>query len=583
VAQTWRIYPHDQSLVSAIEKGVGVPPVVAQLLAARGVHKKADAQHFLEAKLSGLRDPELLPGVSEAATRIDAAVRDGRKIYIYGDYDADGMTGAAILVNCLREIGANVGSFTPSRLVDGYGLNDKALHDLARRGASMVITVDCGIANVAEAETAKELNLELIVTDHHQYGDQLPDAAVLVHPSLPDSDYPFAGLCGAGVAFKLAWAICQRASESNKVTDRLRTFLMGAVGLAAIGTVADVVPLVDENRILVRHGLRSLRAQPVVGLAALMKFAEISPDADLTSEDIGFRIGPRLNAAGRFGQAALGVELLTTQSTERAESLAEYIHDLNRQRGTLEQSIYLAANKQIKEQFDAENDLAFVLAGQDWHVGVIGVVAGRLAEKYHRPVIMISLDKMATKPGTGSARAGGRLNLHQALRECDTYLLKHGGHAAAAGLSILEENVDAFRAEFCEHVASILSPKDLVGELKIDAEAPLSQFNIATVDQLQWLAPFGQGNSRPLFCTHEVSVAGEPKKMGGGDRHMSARFMHHGVAMRAVAFGRGDWADELAAVDGPIDIAYRPVVNDFRGRNVEMHLVDWRPSADQPE
>ncbi|QDU97864.1 single-stranded-DNA-specific exonuclease RecJ [Lignipirellula cremea] len=577
--QRWRIHPHDQALVAAIEKSVGASPVVAQLLAARGVHNADDARIFLEAKLTGLRDPELLPGVTEAAARIDQAVRAERRIVIYGDYDCDGMTAAAILVSCLREIGANVGSFTPNRLEDGYGLNDRALEELAKRGASLVITVDCGIASVAEAATARRLGLELIITDHHQYGPELPDAAVLVHPALPGSDYPFPGLCGAGVAFKLAWAICQQASQAKKVNDKLREFLLGAIALAAVGTVADVVPLIDENRILVRHGLHSLSSRPNIGLTALMKVVELDKKPALTSDDIGFRLAPRLNAAGRFGQAALGVELLTTRSAERAEALAEYIHDLNRQRDSLEQSILLQASKQIKEEFDAENDRAFVLAGRDWHSGVIGIVAGRLAEKYHRPVVLLSLDKLGQKAASGSARAGGRLNLHDALEACSTYLVTHGGHAAAAGLSLEEANIDAFRAEFCEHVAGILTSADMGGELAIDAEAPLAQFNLPTVDQIeQQLAPFGQGNRRPLFCTRGVELAETPRRMGGGDRHLQAKFRQHGQTMRAVAFGKGDWADELAECNGPIDIAFHPVINDFRGRRVEMHLVDWRPS-----
>ncbi len=357
----------------------------------------------------------------------------------------------------------------------------------------------------------------------------------------------------------------------------MRGFLLTAVGLAALGTVADVVPLVDENRVLVRHGLASLKDRPVTGLAALMKITGLDKKPYLTSEDIGFTIGPRLNAAGRLGQAQLAVELLVTESPERAVALAEYIHQLNESRGSLERSIYLAANKQAKEEFDPQGDPALVLAGRGWHPGVIGIVAGRLAEKYNRPVVLISLDDLGVKPGGGSARSAGTINLHEALGACSEYLLSHGGHAAAAGLKIDDSQIGSFRAAFCEHVAELVSPEQRVAEILIDAETPLAGLTLSTLDQIERLAPFGQGNPRPILCTSGVTAAGEPKRMGGGERHLSVKLKQHNLTFRAVAFGRGEWADELAEVAGPFDIAYRPVINHFRGRrSVELHLEDWR-------
>ena len=573
----WRIQPHDAERIAHLERRAGVSPVVAQLLAARGVTDPEAARLFVDAKLSGLRDPELLPGLTEAAARVHTAVQQKRRIVIYGDYDADGMTAAGLLFCCLRLLGADVGYHVPNRLEEGYGLNQDALDKLAARGASMIISVDCGIGSIDEAETARELGLELVVTDHHQLADRLPAAAAIVHPSLPGSDYPFDGLCGAGVAFKLAWALCQRASQAKKVSPAMREYLLSAVGLAALGTVADVVPLLDENRILVRHGLVSLRDRPVPGIAALLKVTKLDQKPQLSGEDIAFTLAPRLNAAGRLGQAQLGVELITTQAPDRAQSLAEYIHELNGTRDTLERSVYLAANKQTKEQFDPDGDPALVLAGVGWHPGVIGIVAGRLAEKYHRPVVVISWDQIGAKPGVGSARSACGVNLHEALAVCGEHLLSHGGHAQAAGLKIQEPKLTAFRSEFCEHVAGQTSEKDRIPEVRIDAEAPLSQLTLNTVQQIEQLAPFGCGNPRPILCASGVSLAGPPRRMGSSERHLSLKLRQHGVSLRAVAFGRGEDADELAKIDGPLDIAFRPVINEFRGRrSVEMHLVDWR-------
>jgi single-stranded-DNA-specific exonuclease len=575
----WRLAPHDADQVGRLEQLAGLPPIVAQLLLGRGVYEPQAARTFLDAKLTGLRDPDELPGAAAAADRVYAAIRERRKIVVYGDYDADGMTGTAILLSCLKLLGADATYYVPNRLEEGYGLSCDALRSLAERGASLVISVDCGIGSVRQAQTALEVGLELIVTDHHEFGHELPAAAAIVHPRLPGSSYPFGGLCGAGVALKLAWAVCQRASQAKRVTEPLRNFLLSAVGLAAIGTVADVVPLLDENRILVRHGLNTLRSMPPLGLAALMEVAKLTEKPCLSSEDLAFGLAPRLNAAGRFGQAQLGVELLTTESRERAVQLAEYIHQLNASRDSLERSILLAASKQIKEQFDADGDAALVLAGRGWHAGVIGLVAGRLAEKYHRPVVMIALDQLGVKPGVGSARSPNGLNLHAALASCSEHLLSYGGHAAAAGLKIDESRIDAFRQAFCE-VADCETPAgSRVGEIRIDAEGPLAQLTPQTVRQIESLAPFGCCNPRPVLCATGVRLAEPPKRMGGGEKHLALKLVQHRTTMRCVAFGHGESADELAAQNTPLDIAYKPVINEYRDRlSVEVHLVDWRVS-----
>lgn len=574
----WRICPHDAGRVADLERRGGLPPVVAQLLVARGVYDAREAKVFLDARLADLRPPEELPGADEAAARLHQAIVAGRRIVVYGDYDADGMTGASILLLCLRLLGANVTCHIPSRLDEGYGLHSDSLRSLAEQGASLVVSVDCGIGSLEPAETAAELGLELIVTDHHELREQLPRAAAIVHPRLPGTSYPFGHLCGAGVALKVAWALCQRASDAKKVAAPMREFLLTAVGLAAIGTVADVVPLVDENRLLVRHGLKVLHEAPTLGLRELLRVAGLHEKSRLTSEDIAFGIAPRLNAAGRLGMAQLGVELLTTQSRDRAVSLAEYLHELNSSRDSLERSVYQQAVKQLKEQGDLER-AALVVAGVGWHPGVIGLVAGKLADKHQAPTVVIALDKAGVKPGVGSARSACGLPLHEALAACGHRLLAHGGHAAAAGLTIEESQIEAFREEFIEHVAGEIGEDDRIAEVRVDAEAPLTQLTVPIVQQIELLAPFGQGNPRPVLCAMGVELARPPKKMGGGERHLSLQLKQHSRSLRAVAFGQADWAEALEAVGGPIDIAYQPVINEYRGmRGVELHLVDWRPT-----
>jgi single-stranded-DNA-specific exonuclease len=580
MSKRWRIHPHDAECIAALERGARVPAVVAQLLVCRGIRDPDQARRFLDPKLSALREPELLPGCWLAAERLHKALRQGRRIVVYGDYDVDGITGTALLCQCLKLLGGNVGYYVPHRIDEGYGLNPEAIRRLAAEKAEMIVSVDCGIGSLAEAAVALECGIELIVTDHHEPGPQLPQAAAIVHPGLPGQSYPFRGLSGSGVAFKLAWAVCQQASGAKRVGQAMKDYLVQALGLAALGTVADVVPLVDENRILVRHGLATIRQKPSLGLATLLEVAGLAEKRKIDAEDVGFTLGPRLNAAGRLGQAQLAVELLLTDRPERADELARYVDGLNGSRQKLENSIYLAANKQAKEQFDPENDAAMVLADHGWHAGVIGIVAGRLAEKYHRPVVLIAWDSLGVKPGHGSARSVPGFDLHAALESCAEHLLSHGGHAAAAGLTIEPERLEAFRNDFCELAAGQIADEGRVPELFIDAEAPLSVFNERIVRQIEQLAPFGHSNHRPLLCATGVTLAEPAKPLGSSGRHLAVRLSQHTVTMRAVAFGCGERIAELTPAAGPLEVAFRPMINTFKGRSsVELQLVDWRPSG----
>lgn len=576
----WRIVPHDAARVQELARTANLPPVVAQLLVSRGVYDAASAKAFLNTKLAGLRDPHELPGITEATEHLSKAIDQKTPIVIYGDYDCDGMTGTAILFNGLKLLGADVSYHVPNRLEEGYGLNLDSIRKLAERGKKLIVSVDCGITSVACAELCRDLGVELIITDHHTPDSTLPDAAAIVHPRLPGTSYPFGELCGAGVAFKLAWALCQEIHGSKKVSEPMRRFLMQSLSLAAIGTVADVVPLIDENRILVTHGLRMLQAEPLPGLAELMKVTKLDQATTLNTQSIGFTLAPRLNASGRLGQAQLGVELLTSPPGQRVESLAEYIDQLNGNRDTLQRSVMLAAQKQAKNEFDIESDPALVLAGVGWHAGVIGVVAGRLAEKYAKPVFILSLDSSGKCEATGSGRNGGTgIDLHQALSECSDRLTRFGGHKAAAGITIDERQIDGFREDFCEAVSQQWTEKEIVPEIVIDAESPLGQLNLNVVEQIEMLEPFGESNPRPTLMSSNVELDEPARKMGSGDRHLTVRLKQGSKKIRGVAFGAGDWCDDLNACDGPIEIVFRPVINEYRGyRSVEVHLIDWRPA-----
>jgi single-stranded-DNA-specific exonuclease len=585
--RTWRLLPHDRAAVDRLARSLRLPSLVAQLLLNRGVAASEDARRFLDAPLNGLHPPDLLPGVSAAAERLLAAIAEDRRICVYGDYDVDGVTGSAILLQVLRLLGASVDLHVPHRLEEGYGLNCEALKRIAEAGCKVVVTVDCGIASLAEAEEARRLGLELIVTDHHEMKETLPDASVLVHPRLPGTSYPFGKLCGAGVAFKLAWALAMRKCGGDKVTPVFRDFLLDAVALASLGVVADVVPLHDENRILVRYGLSRLRQKPSLGLQALCESAGIKPGSELRASDIGYRLAPRINAVGRLGQAVIAVELLTTTRRERAVDLARHLETLNKDRQEIERKM-LARAKELLISEGRIGDPALVLAitgSSGWHGGVVGIVAGRLAEQYARPALLITLPR-TPEPGngehvrlaTGSGRSIAGVALHEALQACGDLLVGHGGHAAAAGFRLRPENVPAFRERFCAYVASLFPAGAPAPELILDAEAPLSALTLGLVDDLDRLEPYGAENRRPLFLAGGLSVQGEPRKIGQGERHLRFRVRQDSTTLTAVAWGMAERAAELMSAGGACCLAFTPRRNEWQGRvSVDLEVADFQP------
>ncbi|HEV3238250.1 MAG TPA: single-stranded-DNA-specific exonuclease RecJ [Gemmataceae bacterium] len=582
LAKTWHLLPHDRTAVERLASQLSIAPIVAQLLLNRRLEAAENAKRFLDAPLSGLHPPNLLPGISEAADRLLAAVKDNRRICVYGDYDVDGITGSSILLQGLRLLGAQPDFYVPHRLEEGYGLNSGALRQLAASGIKVVVTVDCGIASLEEAEEAKRLGLELIITDHHEPRDTLPDAAVLVHPRLPDGVYPFGHLSGAGVALKLAWALSQRACGSEKVTPRFRDYLMDAVALASLGTVADVVPLHDENRILVRHGLVRIKQAPSVGLQALIEATGFTNGSSLRAYDIGFRLAPRLNAAGRLGCARLVIELLTTNSPQRAKDLARYLEEQNQERQKIERRMLV----QAKEMMTADDfqSPAIVLANADWHVGVLGIVASRLVDLYARPALLIAMRTESgegTIIGQGSGRSVADFPLNEALKICTEHLLSHGGHHMAAGFKLHPDRIDDFRKAFMAQAALKFPLGPPAPRLTLDAETPLGSLTVGLLRDIDRLEPYGSANNRPIFLAGGLQVNGEPRKMGNGERHFHFRVRQGDVQLRAVAFGLAERLDELMSAQGQCCLAFTPKINEWQGRrNVELEVIDFQAGAE---
>ncbi len=587
----WSIAPHDRGVVSRISQEMRCSPLLAQVLASRGLNSAVQAKIFLESKMTDLHSPDLLPGIPEATDRIVQAVKAKRRITIYGDYDVDGVTSTSILWHCLKLAGANVDYYIPCRMEEGYGLNLEAIRKLHEEDPQrLLVTVDCGICSVKEADLARELGLELVITDHHTMLDELPRAACLVHPRLPGGSYPFGDLCGAGVAFKLAWAICLRLGDGTRATPAMREFLKGAVGLAAIGTVADVVPLVGENRIIVRYGLSTLTDREKVkgnlspehlhtGLDMMLKVCGLDGKKQITAEDIGFGIAPRINAAGRLGQARLAVELLTTTNRQRAAQLADYLNQLNENRKTVERKMMKEAKQMVEDHPEWHDHAALVLASPDWHPGVIGILASRIAEAYERPAIIIALNE-AERLGQGSARSFNGIDLHSSLTQCASHLLSYGGHKAAAGLKIQADHINAFREDFVHKIGLVKPEADAEAELKIDAEVILNDLSFTAVRELDGLGPFGSEHRKPIFAATRCELVEPPKKIGGGERHLSLKLRQFNKVMKAIAFGKADWADQIAAANGPISVCFSPGLNSYNGyETVDLHLIDWQAES----
>jgi len=492
----WVIQPADRRSPQ-LAKSLKVSPLLAQVLINRGITDAQAGSVFLRPKLTGLIAPEQMPGVKTAVRRIKHAIRNKEKVTIYGDYDVDGIAGVAILWQILTLLAGDVDYYIPHRIDEGYGLNEEAVRTLAKSGTKLLITVDCGITAFRSAEIASRLGLDLIVTDHHQPGIELPETVAVVHPALPlpatSRGYHNQDSSGSMVAFKLAWALANEFNAGPKLEPQLRQFMLNATSLAAMGTIADIMDLRGENRILTSYGLKALPGCKLCGIQALIESADLTGHR-LDSFHIGFRLAPMLNAAGRMGHARLAVELLTSDSQHKSVQIAEYLKAQNSKRQQCERRIFKQACEMIAEQaLDSPDRKSIVLASQNWHTGIIGIVASRIVDKLYRPTIMINSSASTDGIAQGSARSIAGFDILNAIRACSQHLIDFGGHKMAAGITIETEKITRFAADFEAYARQNLNEEDAIAKLHIDKVAPLSEFRKETVTELQMLAPFGQG------------------------------------------------------------------------------------------
>lgn len=567
--ELWNSAPRDEAAELALLSG-GVSPLAALALSARGIRSRDEADCFLAAGPGLLHDPMLLRDMDAAVERIHRALEAGEPIAVFGDYDVDGITATCLLTSFLTSQGAKVLPYIPDRLTEGYSLNTDAITRLRLKGARLLISVDCGITNLKEADYARGIGMDVIITDHHECKEELPQAIAVVNPHRPDCTYPFKQLAGVGVALKLVLALTppeQRAQTLSEYAD-----------LAAIGTVADVMSLTDENRAIVTLGLRALANTRRPGLQMLIRECGMEGKA-ITSTAIGFSLAPRINAAGRMGCPQVAAQLLLTQDSQEGAALAQTLCDLNRERQLIEQDIFAQCLTLLEEHPELAKD-AIVLAGRNWHQGVVGIVASRLAERFSVPAFMICLDE--ENRGKGSCRSCGGLNLFNALEQCEDLLEGFGGHELAAGFTILEENIAPFRAKMQQISALWRGAHQQASTLHVDAildDAGL--ITLKNVTDLQHLEPFGTGNPQPVFVLKGATVS-SVTPVGKG-RHTRLKVTRDGCNFDAIFFS---YAPEATGLQPGCraDLAFYPQINQFRGNcTIQLMLVDVKaaPSLSQ--
>lgn len=555
----WKVAPPRPAECERLASALGIHPVVAQILVNRGYEDPAHATRFLDVPLEGLADPEAIVDLPAAAVRLAAAVRTGEPITIYGDYDADGVTATSILLLGLRGLGARTGFYIPSRFSEGYGLNNAALSRIADAGGGIVVSVDCGVTAVEEVDRARARGLEMIIVDHHEPAPVLPAALAVIDPKRPDAGGSFREYSAAGLAFQLLRGVRRRLGYAELPPDMLE--------LAALGTIADVVPLVDDNRIMARHGLARMETTGNLGLSALIRAAGLS--GPISAYHVGFSLGPRINAAGRLGDAAIAVRLLTTEDLTEAETIAQQLDAENRKRRELCDQILAEAVEQVERE-RLHDGSAIVLAREGWHAGVIGIVASQLVERYYRPVVMIALEQGI---GKGSARSVQALHLVDTLTECGDLLDRFGGHAMAAGLTIGQDRLTEFTRRFAGAAGRRLTPDDLVPSLMIDAEVHLADLSPDVARQLKRVAPFGAGNPEPVLAARGLGA-------------VTTRVMSDGLHLRlgvtdgqgfaeAVGFRLGDASELLAFTRAQLDLAFTVEIDQWEHRErVQLVLRD---------
>ena len=571
--KTWRLLEPSTEHVAELSKALNISPVLAGLFVNRKITTPGEAQNFIDADLTRLHDPFLMTGMQKAVDRVVLAIEAGEKITVFCDYDVDGVSSAAFLIHFFRDLGIAVDYYLPERMAEGYGLNEDAVRKIRAGGSALMITADCGITGNLEVRIANELGLDVIVTDHHQIGeDGLPDCVAVLNPHQPDCNYPFRFLSGVGIVFKLATAVRstlyhQAGWEKSRLPNLKRH-----LDLFTLGTIADVAPLTGENHILCSHGLDVMARSAKPGMVALKTVA--GADGKINARTVGFALGPRLNAAGRLGKADAGLHLLTSTNLKDAMVMARDIDDINTKRREIQKVTLEEAEYLIDREVNLDEDRVLVLASENFHAGVIGIVASRIAEKYFRPTVLIALADDGK--GKGSGRSIPKFNLFKAFSECAEHFIQFGGHAYAAGLSIEEGKIEKFREALNEVGHRFLEEDDLIPELRIDACLQLAEIDRNLLQNIQRLEPFGAENPIPVFMTRGVRIQ-NLRTMGKEENHVRFRAVQETEKMDAIGFGLAEALASLDTLTERVDIAYEIHSNAWNGQNrVELQLQDIR-------
>ncbi len=554
----------DYETVENFAKLLNVPKIISQILLNRGIDTFDKAKLFFRGKLEHLHDPFLLPDMDQAVARIIRAIRQQEKILIYGDYDVDGITAVSLLYLLLRKLGADVIYYIPNRIKDGYGITIAGIKEALQQQVNLIVSVDCGITAIQEVEFARQAGMDVIISDHHEPGAELPSACAVLNPKCHHSSYPFHELAGVGVAYKLGQALIR----TLKLDDSL---IQEYVDLVAIGSAADIVPLVDENRILVRAGLQQLNKTDRPGLKALLQVTGML-NKPLSTGQVVFILAPRINAVGRLGNATCAVELLTTDNAARALEIANVLEAENRLRKNIDEETFKMAQQMVDEKFNLSDYYGLVLDQDGWHPGVIGIVASRVVEKYYRPTIMISTDENI---GKGSARSITGFDIYQALKKCEDLLIGFGGHKYAAGLTIDRANIDRFRRRFNEIAIEQLNEDLLTPKLRIEGELKFNEISPRLLQILKLMAPFGPHNMRPVFLSQKLQVVGTPAVVG--NNHLKFKVRQNGIVLDAIGFNLGDLLYRIDPGVSNLDMTYVIEENTYSGRStLQLRVKDLR-------
>ncbi len=559
----WDIFRCPPELRDALSKKLDIPPLVAQLLIKRGITDSQEGERFLSPLLQHLHDPFLMKDMDKAVDRVVQALKNRDKITIYGDYDVDGITACTLLMDFLCSLGAQTSYYIPHRLKEGYGLNADALKKIAAQGTSLLITVDCGVSDREEIELAQQLGIDTIVVDHHEPPPLPSPAYAVLDPLQPDCHFPFKGLAGVGVAFHLVIALRRRLRDAGFWHNNTEPNLHRYLDLVALGTIADIVPLIDVNRVFVKHGLKELEDSIRPGIVALKEVSGIGKE-EISTGHVGFRLAPRLNAGGRIASAQMGVELLLTQDSERAYRIAAELDQANRERQGIEERIYQEA-KEIMGRDGLLDRHSIILSSDEWHPGVIGIVASRIAEEFWRPTILVALDG---DEGKGSARSIAGFHIYEGLQACENHLVGFGGHKYAAGLTISRDMINAFRNAFEEVVAKQMGDEDFTPTILVDAEVDLGEITPELLNYLSRFPPYGPSNPKPIFSTREKLPIQDIRTMGRNTLKFMIR--ENTRTYEAIGFGMGDQSQQLTS---KVTIAFHPRINEWQGeRRLQLEL-----------